>query len=303
VLDRAVSRVLPLVPRSIVWRVAQRYIAGRTLEDAVATVRELNAQKKIATVDVLGEELRHPDETQAIAAEYGRVLAAFDAAGLDASVSVKLSALGLGLDLDLCRGHLEAIVRDAGARGRFVRIDMEDASTTDDTLRLYRELRAKGLDNVGVVLQACLRRTVSDVEALRDLKPNVRLCKGIYLEPPAIAFRDFHEVRAAFLRALDALLAGDGFTAIATHDEHLLVESGPRVDGNDRHEFQMLLGVRPERGDALVRAGERLRVYVPYGEHWYAYSLRRLQENPRIAGHVARDTLRRLVPGRRSVSR
>jgi len=158
-----VSRVLPLVPRSVVWRVAQRYIAGRTLEDAVATVRELNAQRKIATVDVLGEELRHPDETQAIAAEYGRVLAAFDRDGLDASVSVKLSALGLGLDLDLCRGHLEAIVQDAAARGRFVRIDMEDSSTTDDTLRLYRELREKGLENVGVVLQACLRRTVADV--------------------------------------------------------------------------------------------------------------------------------------------
>jgi proline dehydrogenase len=302
VLSQAVSRVLPLVPRSVVWSVAQRYIAGRTLDDAVATVRELNSAGKIATVDVLGEELRHPDETQAIAAEYGRVLAAFDAEHLDASVSVKLSALGLGLDLDLCRAHLKAIVRDAAARGRFVRIDMEDSTTTDDTLRLYRELREKSLDNVGVVLQACLRRTVADVEALRELEPNVRLCKGIYVEPPAIAFRDFHEVRAAFLRALDALLAGGGFTAIATHDEHLLVESARRVDGNEAHEFQMLLGVRPERGDALVRAGERLRIYVPYGEEWYAYSLRRLQENPAIAGHVARDTLRRLLPGR-SVSR
>jgi proline dehydrogenase len=302
VLSRVVSRALPLVPRPLVWRVAQRYIAGRTLADAVATVRGLNADGKIATVDVLGEELRHPDETQAIAAEYGRVLAAFDADHLDASVSVKLSALGLGLDLDLCRAHLEAIVRDAAARGRFVRIDMEDSSTTDDTLRLYRELREKGLANVGVVLQACLRRTVGDIEALADLEPNVRLCKGIYVEPPAIAFRDFHEVRAAFLRALDALLERASFTAIATHDEYLLVEAARRTGSNDAHEFQMLLGVRPERGDALVRAGERLRVYVPYGEQWYAYSLRRLQENPRIAGHVARDTLRRLLP-RRSVSR
>jgi proline dehydrogenase len=302
VLSRVVSRALPLVPRRLVWRVAQRYIAGRTLADAVATVRGLNAEGKIATVDVLGEELRHPDETQAIAAEYGRVLAAFDAERLDASVSVKLSALGLGLDLDLCRTHLEAIVRDAAARGRFVRIDMEDSSTTDDTLRLYREVREKGLDNVGVVLQACLRRTVGDIEALGGLEPNVRLCKGIYVEPPAIAFRDFHEVRAAFLRALDALLERASFTAIATHDEHLLVEAAGRVARNDAHEFQMLLGVRPERGDALVRAGERLRVYVPYGEQWYAYSLRRLQENPRIAGHVARDTLRRLRP-RRSASR
>jgi len=215
---------------------------------------------------------------------------------------VKLSALGLKLDLDLCREHLEAIVRDAAARTRFVRIDMEDSSTTDDTLRLYRELRGKGLDNVGVVLQACLRRTVADVEALRDLEPNVRICKGIYVEPPAIAFRDFHDVRAAYLRALDALLAGASFTAIATHDELLLAEATRRVAGRDGYEFQMLLGVRPERGDALVAAGEPLRVYVPYGEQWYAYSLRRLQENPAIAGHVMRDTLRRLVR-RRSVSR
>jgi proline dehydrogenase len=297
VLSRAVSRVLPLVPRPVVWRVAQRYIAGRTLDDAVATVRTLNAAGKIATVDVLGEELRHPDETHRIAGEYARALAAFDADGLDASVSVKLSALGLKLDLDLCRAHLEAIVRDAAARGRFVRIDMEDSSTTDDTLRLYRELRWKGLANVGVVLQACLRRTVDDVAALAELEPNVRLCKGIYVEPPAIAFRDFHEVRAAFLRALDALLAGSGFTAIATHDELLLAEglARTRSHARDRHEFQMLLGVRPERGDELVRGGERLRVYVPYGEQWYEYSLRRLQENPRIAGHVARDTLRHLV--------
>jgi proline dehydrogenase len=301
VLSRVVSRALPLVPRSLVWRVAQRYIAGRTLADAVATVRRLEGEGKIATIDVLGEELRHPDETHAIAAEYGRALAAVDEAGLDASVSVKLTALGLALDLDLCRAHLEAIVRDAAARGRFVTIDMEDSSTTDDTLRLYRELRGKGLDNVGVVLQACLRRTVADVEALRELEPNVRLCKGIYVEPLAIAFRDFHEVRAAFLRVLDALLAGGGFTAVATHDEQLLVEAGRRLEGRDAYEYQMLLGVRPERGDALVAAGERLRVYVPYGEHWYAYSLRRLQENPRIAGHVARDTLRRR--GRRSVSR
>jgi proline dehydrogenase len=303
VLSRAIARTLPLFPSRAVWWVARRYIAGERLDDAVATVRLLNGEGKIATVDVLGEALRHADETHVITAEYRRVLVAFDEEGLDASVSVKPTALGLALDLDLAREHLEAIVRDAAARGRFVRIDMEDSSTTDDTLRLYRELRENGLDNVGIVLQACLRRTLADVEALRDLTPNVRVVKGIYVEPPAIAFRDFHEVRAQFLRAVDALLAGGSFVALATHDEYLLVESLRRTAALDpqRHEFQMLLGVRSERGDALVAAGERLRVYVPYGEHWRAYSLRRLQENPQLAGHIARDTLRRL--GRRSASR
>jgi proline dehydrogenase len=304
VLNRALARVLPLLPRKVVWWVARRYIAGDTLEAAVATVRRLNAEGKIATVDVLGEAVRHVDETHAITAEYQRVLAALDAGALDASVSVKLTALGLSLDLDLCRAHLEAIVRDAAARGRFVRIDMEDSPTVDDTLRLYRELRGKGLDNVGIVLQACLRRTPADIAALRDLVPNVRIVKGIYLEPPAIAFRDFHEVRAQFLVALEALLEAGSFVAIATHDEHLLTESLRRTAGLDpeRYEFQMLLGVRPERGNELVARGERLRIYVPYGQHWYAYSLRRLQENPQLAGHIARDTLRRLVR-RRSVSR
>jgi proline dehydrogenase len=303
VLSRALARVLPLLPRRVVWWVARRYIAGERLEDAAATVRQLNAGGKIATVDVLGEALSHVDETHEIVAEYRSVLAAFDAGGLDSSVSVKLTALGLELDLDLAREHLEAIVRDAAGRGRFVRIDMEDSSTTDDTLRLYRELRGKGLDNVGIVLQACLRRTQADIAALRELVPNVRIVKGIYIEPEAIAYRDFHEVRAQFLQAVDALLAGGSFVALATHDEHLIVESLRRTAAldADRYEFQMLLGVRPERGDRLVADGERLRIYVPYGKHWYEYSLRRLQENPQLAGHIARDTLRRLT--RRSVSR
>jgi proline dehydrogenase len=288
---------LPLVPRGIVWRVAQRYIAGTSLADATATVAALNAAGKSATIDVLGEELRHVDETHAITTEYRHVLAELDARALDATVSVKLSALGLALDLDLCREHLEAIVRDAAARGRHVTIDMEDSSTTDDTLRLYRELRGKGLDCVGIVLQAYLRRTLDDIAALRELAPHVRLCKGIYVEPAAIAFQGREEVRASFVGALEALLAGNSFVGIATHDEVLLRAAQERVAalGHARYEFQMLLGVRPERGEALVAGGEPLRVYVPYGEHWYAYSLRRLQENPRIAGHIARDTLRRLA--------
>jgi proline dehydrogenase len=300
-LDRAIVRLLPAVPRPVVRRLSAPYIAGPTLADARATVASLNEAGKLATIDVLGEEITHVDETEAIAQAYLDVLAAIEEDGLRSSVSVKLTALGLTLDRDLCAAHLEAVVRDAAARGTFVRIDMEDSSCTDDTLALYRGLREAGLDNVGIVLQSCLRRTVADVESLADLRPSVRLCKGIYLEPESIAFVEFEAVRANFLAALDALLAAGCYVGIATHDEWLLRRSLERVEGlsTDEYELQMLLGVREGRASELVAAGHPLRVYVPFGRRWYEYSLRRLQENPKLAGYVAGDVLGRLVPGRR----
>ena len=300
VLDRAIVHLLPAVPRRVVRRLSAPYIAGPTLADARRTVAGLNAAGKLATVDVLGEEITRPEETEAIAQAYLDVLAAIETDGLESSVSVKLTGLGLKLDRALCRDNLEAVVRDAAARGTFVRIDMEDSSTTDDTFRLYRELREAGLVNLGIVLQACLRRTVADVRALSDLQPNVRLCKGIYVEPAAIAFQEFEAVRANFVAALDALLAGGSYVGVATHDEWLLRRSLERVDGlaPAEYELQMLLGVRERRASELVAAGRRLRVYVPFGRRWYEYSLRRLQENPKLAGYVAGDVLNRLVPGR-----
>jgi proline dehydrogenase len=265
------------------------------LDDAVRVVRRLNAKGKLATVDVLGEEITNADEARAIAGQYHDALARFDEDGLAANVSVKLTALGLELDLELCRENLEAVVVDAAARGRFVRIDMEDSSTTDRTLALYRDLRTKGHDNVGVVLQAYLRRTLADVEGLE----NVRLCKGIYVEPPELAYRDFGAVRTNFVRCLEALVAQGSYVGIATHDEYLIGEALRIVAdaglAPDRYEFQMLLGVRPDRADQLVADGHRLRVYVPYGTQWYEYSVRRLQENPKIAGYVAGDLVRRTL--------
>jgi proline dehydrogenase len=300
VLDSAIVRLLPAVPRPVVRRLSSRYIAGPTLADARRTVAALNAAGKLATVDVLGEEIRRPEEAEAIAQAYLDALAAIETDGLAANVSVKLTGLGLKLDLGLCRSNLEAVVRDAAARDTFVRIDMEDSSTTDDTLRLYRELREAGVDNVGIVLQASLRRTVADVQALADLRPSVRLCKGIYIEPESIAFTAFEAVRANFVAALDALLAAGCYVGVATHDEWLIQESLRRLDGlaPEEYELQMLLGVREARASELVAAGHRLRVYVPFGQRWYEYSLRRLQENPKIAGYVAGDMLGRLVPGR-----
>ena len=193
-------------------------------------------------------------------------------------------------------------VAHAADHGRFVRIDMEDSSTTDDTLRLYRDLREAGRDNVGVVLQAYMKRTLADIAGLADLRPNVRVCKGIYVEPPEIAFRDFEAVRANFVKALRELFDVGAYVGIATHDEWL-VDEGRRMVSERRletseYEFQMLLGVREDLGRRLVADGHRLRIYVPFGRQWYAYSLRRLQENPKIAGYIAADTLARVIPFR-----
>jgi proline dehydrogenase len=300
IYDRAIVRLLPAVPRPVVRRISSRYIAGTELDDAVAAVARLNADGMRATVDVLGEEVAAADEARAIGGAYLDVLAAIERERLDATVSVKLTALGLKLDLDLARELLAQVVGDAAVRGTFVRVDMEDSSATDDTLRLYRELREAGHENVGIVLQAYLRRTAADVRALADLEPNVRLCKGIYAEPPSLAFRDPEQVRASYASALERLLDQGSYVGIATHDEPLIRRALDQIArrrlAEDAYEFQMLLGVREERRDQLVRAGHRLRVYVPYGRQWYAYSLRRLQENPAVAGYIAGDTLRRLVP-------
>ena len=303
IFDRAIVRLLPAVPRPVVQKLSERYIAGPELKDAREAVRRINAEAKLATIDVLGEEITTEEEAAAIVRAYQDVFADIQRCGLDSNVSVKLTALGLKLGHDLCRDNLRTVVEDAASRGNFVRIDMEDSSTTDDTLDLYRELCEEGHENIGVVLQAMLRRTQSDIAALADLKPSVRLCKGIYVEPPDLAYQDFESVRASFVRALEALLDAGCYVGIATHDEWLLREGRRLVVehglAREAYEFQMLLGVRPELGDELVVEGHRLRIYVPFGRHWYAYSLRRLQENPKIAGYIAADTLGRLF-GRRN---
>jgi proline dehydrogenase len=284
-LDRALVRLLPAVPKPVVQRFSSRYIAGSKLADAVGVVRRLNAEGMLATIDVLGEEITHAGEARAIARAYLDVFDAIEREQLDANVSVKLTSLGLKLSYDLCKENILEVL----AQGRFVRIDMEDSTTTDATLRLYRELREAGHDNVGVVLQAYLRRTLGDVGALADLKPNVRLCKGIYVEPPSLSYSGADSVRTSFVQCLDALLEAGAYVAVATHDERLIGEALRR----DVPELQMLLGVREERARELVADGRRVRIYVPFGEQWYAYSLRRLQENPAMATTIARAAVGR----------
>jgi len=297
VFNRVLVTTLPLVPKAIVGRVASRYVAGSTLDDVVRVVRRLNSEGAMATIDVLGEEVAEREKALAAVEEYVRVLQAIDQHGLDSNVSIKPTLLGLKIDEAFCRDNIDRIAVVAKQSGNFVRIDMEDNTTTDATLRIYRELHARH-GNLGCVLQAYMRRTLRDIDELPAEKPSVRLCKGIYVEPRTLAWKGYDTVRANFVSALEKLLAKGIHVGIATHDEFLVARAVALLDqygvARDRYEFQMLLGVDDELRRILLAAGHRLRVYVPYGRDWYPYSMRRLRENPEVARHV----LRALLSGR-----
>ena len=302
IVDRLIATSLPAVPRPLVRHFADRYMAGETLEQAMTAVAALNRIGAKATVDVLGEDVDDPAQCQATADQYVDLLDTIAASRLDATASIKLSALGAEIDPSLVLGHARRVVAAAAAHGNFVRIDMEHSGLTDQTLEVYRTLREEGYDNVGIVLQAYLRRTFDDVRALADLAPNVRLVKGIYLEPPELAYREPTLINRNFVALLRELVDRGCPVAVATHDDALVGEAQRLADerrlGQDRYEFQLLLGVKEGLRDRLIAAGHGVRIYVPYGEAWYAYSLRRLKENPSIAGYVARDAVRGLA-GRR----
>ena len=292
--DSLVRHGMPMVPKPIVGRVASRYVAGESLDDAVRTIRQLNDEGAMTTVDVLGEEVSEPDKAEAAVAEYIRLLDRIEAEGLDANISIKPTLVGLKIDEALCAKHVDAIAAHAARSSNFVRIDMEDHTCTDGTLRVYREVLA-GRGNVGIVLQAYMRRTVADINDLLPLSPNVRICKGIYREPRTVAWKLFETVRSSFIYAMEKLLSNRCYVGIATHDPHLVwagVRAVDRMDiERDRYEFQMLLGVDPELRRIILDEGHRLRVYVPYGHDWYPYSMRRLRENPTVARHVMRAML------------
>lgn len=292
VLDKTIAASVPLVPRPIVKRISSRYIAGDTLEEAVATVRALNAEGCVATLDLLGEGTQTKADAISKLRDYEKGLDALDAHGLKSGVSVKLTGLGLTVDEGLCRENLQEIVEHAAGSGRFVRVDMEDSPHTSATLGMVRDLH-RDRDNVGAVIQAYMRRSIEDVGRLVEDGVSVRLCKGIYDEPREIAYKDFDTVRENYVFLLDELLKGGSYVGVATHDEFLIWHAlrlvHQRGVPKDRYEFQMLLGVDEELRRILVEAGHKVRVYVPFGEDWYEYSSRRLKENPKIAGYVAKD--------------
>jgi proline dehydrogenase len=296
IVDRLIATSLPVVPKPLVRHFADRYMAGETLEDALATVASLNRIGAVATVDVLGEFIHERSQALRTADEYVALLDAIAREQLDSTVSVKLSALGLEFDPDLALELVTRVVEVAASHDNRVRIDMEHSGLTDGTLAVYRTLREAGHENVGIVLQAYLRRTFDDVRALADLTPSVRLVKGIYIEPPEIAYTERALINRNFLALLRELVDLGCRVAVATHDEALVGEARRLADQRnltpDIYEFQLLLGVKEQLRDRLIAAGHRVRIYTPYGEAWYGYSVRRLKENPSIAGYVARDVLR-----------
>jgi len=288
-LNKLVVATLPAIPRPVIRYFAGRYIAGETIGDAVRTVRQLNSEGVCATLDVLGEDITSREEAIASRNQSNEVLHTIAREKLDSNLSIKLTSLGLKLDKGFCIDNVREILKVAGTYGTFVRVDMEDSTCTTDTIDVYRTLH-KEYPKTGIVVQAYLIRTKSDVKQLLADKTNFRLCKGIYKERKEIAFQSREEVQRNYITLLKLMLENGCYVGIATHDS-VLVDAAYKVISdmklrNDQYEFQMLLGVRPELRRKLVADGHKVRLYVPFGQHWYGYSTRRFKENPEIAGYV-----------------
>jgi proline dehydrogenase len=290
------ARVQRLVRRHGMRLGAGRFVAGETLDECAAVLRRLNDQGLDANTTLLGEGVLEPGQTDGVVRAYRSVLDRIAADGLRANVALKLTHLGLEIDEDLAFANVRMLVEHAAERGGFIRIDMEQSQFVDATLRIYRRLREGGLAHVGTVLQAYLYRTSDDLEALLPLAPNLRLVKGAYLEPEAIAYPRKADVDAVYARLLERMLAGGGHTAVATHDEGLIEHAIRFAETHDiprnRFEFQMLYGVRPQLQLELVRRGYKMLVATPYGPEWYPYLMRRLGERPANLLFFLRNTFR-----------
>lgn len=289
--DRLVVRMLPFIPRLVVGAVAGRYVAGDVVQDAIDTALSLIDEGAIATMDILGEEVRDERRADNYTTQYMALVDAIHAAGIESSVSVKPTMLGLEITEEMCSRNMLRIYAHAARLGIRVTLDMEDHSTTDYTLAAHRRMHAE-FGNSGTVLQAYMRRTLADIDALPVENCQIRLCKGIYVEPESIAYKGHAEIRSNFLLALERLFERGIYVGIATHDEYLIDEAMALIERlgfrSDQYEFQMLLGVLPQLRSKIISMGHPLRVYIPYGPDWYAYSVRRLRENPAVARHVIR---------------
>jgi proline dehydrogenase len=293
-IETTVSKLLPLIPKPVVRRAAFRYIAGEQADDALAAVSGLNTEGLLATLDILGEHVSNKEGARTAAKEYIELLRMIHEHSLKADIAVKLTHFGLHIDKAGCYELIQAVAREAGSLDNSVWIDMEDSACTDDTLAAYKSIRASHPDT-GIALQAYLRRTACDINHLTGAGAKVRLCKGIYREPWHLAYREPAIINANYLHLAKRLIRAGAYVAFATHDEMLTTELQNMVSElgvkQDQYEFQMLLGVRSELRSLLLAAGHRVRVYVPYGSRWHAYSLRRLRENPRVTGYVLKSLL------------
>lgn len=291
-LNNLIVQFVKLLPKSVVHIFAKKYVAGETLEQAVDVVKKLNAKGILATMDVLGESITTRSEAEETTREGLEVLEAIDKHKLNSNLSIKPTSVGLAIDEEFCREQVETLLNKAKELNNFVRIDMEDSPFTDKTIALYKNMRSK-FDNVGIVVQAYLKRTYDDIVDLNKESVNYRLCKGIYIEPPEIAYKGRQAVRDNFVKILEKMFDDGMYVGIATHDEYLINEAYRLIEEKnipkDKYEFQMLYGVTEHLRDKINEDGHKIRIYVPFGEQWYAYSMRRLQENPQVAWYITKS--------------
>jgi proline dehydrogenase len=293
--NKFIAAILPYFPKKFIWIFSRPYISGETIEDAMRVSKDLNSKKIKVTLDILGEFIKDLDEAEINKNEYLHLIEVAQQNGINSNFSCKPTSFGLLLDRSVCYNHLHEIVAKAASYNNFIRIDMEDSPCTDLEIELFRKLRSEFPNNVGLVLQAYLRRTNKDIEEMLDMNKensplNYRLCKGIYIEPETIAYKKYEEINQHYLEDLELIFRNKIYVGIATHDK-------PLIDGayklikkynvpKNMYEFQMLYGVTPKLRESIVNEGHTMRVYVPFGKQWFGYSTRRLKENPKMASHI-----------------
>lgn len=287
VFNKLLVNTLPIIPKSLIGYFSKNYIAGPSLDDAIRVVKELNSKNMMATLDLLGEEVTVKSQSEDAAEQYITMLEEIERLKLDCNVSVKPTHLGVKLDEDFCYQNIRRIVKKARETANFVRIDMEDHTVTEITIDMYLKLKEEFGNHVGTVLQSYLKRTKNDIDRLIKHTVNLRLCKGIYVEPEEVAFKEMFLINESYKDSLETLLKNKCYIGIATHDDELLKHALNIIEqlklSKDAYEFQMLLGVTENNRDKIADRGHRIRIYVPYGRDWYHYSIRRLKENPRMA--------------------
>ncbi len=293
--NRLIASLLPYLPKKFVWVFSRPYISGVTVEDAMRVSKELNSNNIKVTLDVLGEFIKTLDEAENNKMEYLHLIETSYKNSIDGNFSLKPTSFGLLIDEEICFKHFKEITAKVAAYNGFIRIDMEDSPCTDAEIRLFRRLKAEFPANVGLVLQAYMRRTHSDIENMLDLNtPEIplsyRLCKGIYVEPEAIAFKKYDEINKHYLEDLEFMFKNKIHVGIATHDKFLINGAykliGKYNVSKNMYEFQMLYGVTPKLRESILKEGHTMRVYVPFGKQWFGYSTRRLKENPKMASHI-----------------
>lgn len=294
-LNKLIAAMLPYFPKKFIWLFSKSYISGETIDDAMRVSKDLNSKNIKVTLDVLGEFISTPEEAEANKKEYLDTIDHTYKSGVDGNFSVKPTFFGLLFDQETCYRHIREIVAKAASYNGFIRIDMEDSSCTDPELKLFRRLKAEFPGNVGIVIQAYLKRTIDDIKALSDLNSaeyplSFRLCKGIYIEPEEISFKKYEEIDMHYLEDLEYMLKNKIHVGIATHDKPLVEGAYKLLEKysvpKNMYEFQMLYGVTPGLRETIVDKGHSMRVYVPFGKQWFGYSTRRLKENPKMASHI-----------------